>query len=227
MWRQTLRGASAATGGARSARPGQGLAGSTVRARTLVPRPRTPVPRADSHQGPAGGGFASRLRPAPPRWGSRALVSPAGLAPERPAACLAGAAGAGGTQPRGAAGGGGTRTSGSAEEGGGGLAAAVPAPPVQRQNLKIAVTSQTARGRGSPGPHPREAQGFLGLGVQPPGVPRVGWGATGTRGPPSAKASGWGVGARLVLHTRGLRLRPVGATAGRGLASWPGKDREA
>lgn len=71
-----------------------GLHGAGADPPTPYPHPR---PQSRSHQGPAGGGFASCLRPAPPRRGSRALVSPAGLAPERPAACLAGAAGAGGS----------------------------------------------------------------------------------------------------------------------------------
>ena len=45
---------------------------------------------------------------------------------------------------------------------------AVAAPPAQRQNLKIASASQTEHAEGKPRPHPRAAQGFLGLGVQPP-----------------------------------------------------------
>lgn len=57
---------------------------------------------------------------------------------------------------------------------GGGLAAAVAAPPVQRQNLKIANASQTEQGEWTLRPHPREAQGFLGVGVRPPGGSAIG-----------------------------------------------------
>lgn len=92
--------------------------------------------------------------------------------------------------------------------GGGGLGAAVAAPSAQRQNLKITVASQTARGGGPPGPHPREAQGFLGLGVQPPGV------GAGSRG--------------QTRFTDGKAEAQAGRRNRGGLASsWPGQDQEA
>lgn len=53
--------------------------------------------------------------------------------------------------------------------GGGDLAAAVAAPPAQRQNLKIAVTSQTARGGGAPGPTHGKRRAFWDLESGPRG----------------------------------------------------------
>lgn len=76
-----------------------------------------------------------------------------------------------------------------------GLAPAVAARLAQRQNLKIATASQTEHAEGKPRPHPREAQGFLGLGVQtlpprPPRTPRWAGGGEGARGTVGAESRG-------------------------------------
>ena len=68
-----------------------------------------------------------------------------------------------------------------------GLAPAVAARLALRQNLKIASASQTEHAEGKPRPHPREAQGFLGLGVQTFSPPRP---------PPRSPARGGGRGGR-------------------------------
>ena len=77
-----------------------------------------------------------------------------------------------------------------------GLAPAVATRLALRQNLKIASASQTEHAEGKPRPHPREAQGFLGLGVQtfspPPSrrAPRWAGGGEGARGTVGAERRG-------------------------------------